>query len=277
MGEVPLWLALLIVAAVVAVSIAAKLLLRRFAPCGGFFTDSDRAAGVFGVLGTSFAVLLAFVIFLAFESFGNAREKAGQEAVAVAELFQTAQLFAPRERRQLHADLVCYARAVIKDEWRTMRKGRSSELVQRWVTRLEDDSRSVTISSPKQSIALAHWFDSYGERLEGRRGRLAEASPFVPPLLWVVLILAGVLVLLYQCLFADPGEPLFVQTLMIGAVAAIVASGLLTVRFLDRPYDNVSGSIKPSAMSRSLGIIERDWVRFHASARIPCNERGVPA
>jgi hypothetical protein len=100
---VPLWLALLIVAAAVAVSIAAKLVVRRVAPRGGFFTDSDRAAGVFGVLGTSFAVLLAFVIFLAFESFGNAREKAGQEAVAVAELFQTAQLFAPRQRRQLHA------------------------------------------------------------------------------------------------------------------------------------------------------------------------------
>jgi hypothetical protein len=166
---------------------------------------------------------------------------------------------------------------VINDEWRTMRQGRASELVQRWVTRLEDDSRSVTISSTKQSVAYAHWFDSYGERLEGRRGRLAEASPFVPPLLWVVLILAGVLVLVYQCLFADPDEPLFVQTLMIGAVAAIVASGLLTVRFLDRPYDNVSGSIKPSAMSRSLSIIERDWMRFHARSAIPCDEQGTPA
>jgi hypothetical protein len=60
-------------------------------------------------------VLLAFVIFLAFESYGNAREQAGQEAVAVAGLFQTAQLFAPLERRRLQGDLVCYARSVVKD------------------------------------------------------------------------------------------------------------------------------------------------------------------
>jgi hypothetical protein len=273
---VDLWVALLIIAGVVAASIAVKLVVRRFAPDGGFFTDSDRSAGVFGVIGNSFAVLLAFVIFLAFETFDNARQKSGQEAVAVAELFQTAQLFGQPQRRQLQGDLVCYARAVIKDEWRTMRAGRPSGLVQSWVTRIEDDARRVTISGPKQTAAYQHWFDAYGQRLEGRRGRLAEASPIVPPLLWVALILGGVLVLLYQCFYADPKEPLPVQALMIGAVAAIATAGLLSVRFLDRPYDNASGSIKPSAMARSLGIIEHDWTRFQPGTRIPCDERGSP-
>jgi hypothetical protein len=48
------------------------------------------------------------------------------------------------------------------------------------------------------------------------------------------------------------------------------------VRFLDRPYENASGSIKPTAMTRSLGTIERGWIRFEARARIPCDERGSP-
>jgi hypothetical protein len=51
------------------VTIAAMLLVRRYAPVGGYFTDSDRAAGIFGVIGTAFAVFLAFVIFLSFESY----------------------------------------------------------------------------------------------------------------------------------------------------------------------------------------------------------------
>jgi hypothetical protein len=134
----------------------------------------------------------------------------------------------------------------------------------------------VTISWRSLSAAYSHWFDSYDQRLEGRRGRLAEADPIVPPLLWVVLILGGALVLLYQCFYADPREPLPVQALMIGAVAAIATAGLLSVRFLDRPYENMSGSIKPSAMTRSLSIIESDWARFQAGARIPCDERGSP-
>jgi hypothetical protein len=43
----------------IAVAVAAKLLVRRRAPLGGFFSDSSRAAGTFGVIGTMFAVVLA--------------------------------------------------------------------------------------------------------------------------------------------------------------------------------------------------------------------------
>src|SRR6266545_584512 len=94
---------------------------RRRAPEGGFFSDLDRAAGVFGVLGTSFAVLLAFVIFVAFESYVEAKDKAGQEAVAVLELYHTAKLFPSPVRETLDGELACYARSVIDDEWPTMK------------------------------------------------------------------------------------------------------------------------------------------------------------
>jgi fructose-specific phosphotransferase system IIC component len=63
------WIAALVIVAAVAGSVAAKLLVRRRAPEGGWFTDASRAAGIFGVLGTMFAVVLAFVIFLALESY----------------------------------------------------------------------------------------------------------------------------------------------------------------------------------------------------------------
>jgi len=53
----------LIIIVSVAATVAAMLLVRRRAPVEGFFTDSDRAAGIFGVTGTGFAVFLAFVIF----------------------------------------------------------------------------------------------------------------------------------------------------------------------------------------------------------------------
>ena len=51
-------LATFIVIVAVAIGIAAMLLVRRTAPDGSYFHDGDRAAGVFGVLATGFAVLL---------------------------------------------------------------------------------------------------------------------------------------------------------------------------------------------------------------------------
>ena len=53
-------------------------------PAGSYFEDGDRAAGVFGVLATGFAVLLGFVVFLAFESFDTSRSGAEAEAEIVA-------------------------------------------------------------------------------------------------------------------------------------------------------------------------------------------------
>jgi hypothetical protein len=67
--------AILIVVAATAVAVVAMLLVRRGAPDGSYFNDGDRAAGVFGVLATGFAVLLGFVVFLAFTSYDTARQR----------------------------------------------------------------------------------------------------------------------------------------------------------------------------------------------------------
>ncbi len=84
-----IFVAVLVVVAVTAVAVAAMLVVRRNAPDGSYFHDGDRAAGVFGVLATGFAVLLGFVVFLAFTSYDAARSGAEQEAVIVAQQVET--------------------------------------------------------------------------------------------------------------------------------------------------------------------------------------------
>jgi hypothetical protein len=268
-------LALAIIVAAVAVTVTLMLVVRRFAaPAGGFFTDSDRAAGVFGVSGTGFAVLLAFVIFLAFSSYDRGREKASSEAAAVSELYGTANLFQPDARRQLHGELICYARAVIHDEWRTMRHERESPLVDDWLERIERTFDGTRLHGDKERLGFDHWFDQSADRREGRIGRLVEAKPLVPGLVWLALFLGGALIIFYMCFYADPREPAFVQALQIGAVTTMVVAGLLVVRFLDRPYTNASGGLRPTAMTTALHQMEhRDAVAGGQAARL-CGEAG---
>ena len=268
-------LALAIIAIAATVAITLMLAIRRFAaPAGGFFTDPDRAAGVFGVTGTGFAVLLAFVIFLAFSSYDRARDKASVEAVAISQLFRTANLFSQDARRQLHGELICYARAVIHDEWRTMRDERESRLVDGWLAQIERTVDGMQLHGDSQRLGFDHWFDQSAERREGRRGRLAEAAPLVPSLVWLALFLGGGLMIVYMCLYADPREPAFVQALMIGAVTTMVVAGMLVVRFLDRPYTDASGSIKPTAMTTTLRQMERRDTASASGAARHCDESG---
>jgi hypothetical protein len=269
--------AVAIVAAAVVATVTIMLLVRRFlAPAGGFFTDSDRAAGVFGVTGTGFAVLLAFVIFLSFSSYDRARDKASTEAVAVTELFRTAKLFSPESRRRLHGELICYARAVVREEWHTMRKGHGSPVVDDWLLRIERTIDGIRLHGESQRVAFEHWFDEASDRREGRRGRLAEGEPLVPSLIWLALFLGGALIVAYMCFYADPREPFFVQALMMGAVTTMVVVGLLVVWFLDHPYQGASGSIKPTAMTMTLRRMEEENKASTPVAVSLCDQRGRP-
>src|SRR5690242_19800534 len=98
-----LWLALFILVAVTGVAVVAMLVARRRAPEGSHFNDGDRAAGVFGVLATGYAVLLGFVVFLAFTSYDNARAGAESEARVVGQQVETAEFFPEPARTQITA------------------------------------------------------------------------------------------------------------------------------------------------------------------------------
>src|SRR3954470_11836265 len=108
--------AALVVVVITLAAIAAMLMVRRRAPEGSYFEDGDRAAGVFGVLATGFALLSGFVIFLAFESYDTARAGAEDEARTVAHQFETVQFLPARTRERLSGELVCYSRNVVREE-----------------------------------------------------------------------------------------------------------------------------------------------------------------
>jgi hypothetical protein len=74
----------------------------------------------------------------------------------------------------------------------------------------------------------------------------------------LILIIGAVVVIASVALFADREETAVTQAAMVAAVAIIVVSGLVLVRFLDRPYEGKSGSIKPTAMERTLAQMERE-------------------
>lgn len=87
------WIAALVLVLVVTAAITVKLLVRRRAPMGGWFTDSPRSAGTLSVIGTMFAVMLAFVILVALQSYQRAKEGSNIEAIAVTELDSIAVVF----------------------------------------------------------------------------------------------------------------------------------------------------------------------------------------
>jgi hypothetical protein len=256
--------------------IAAILRIRRHAPEGGYFDDGDRAAGVFGVLATGFALLLGFVIFLAFTKYDGSRAGAEAEALAVVQLFETSQLMPPDTRSQLAGEVECYARSVVNLEWPAMQAGRGFETISPWGLSMFRTLQTIAPGTAAEQSAYDAWLAQTSAREEARRDRLHAAEGVVPQPLWIVLLLSAALVLVYVLFFADSGERAVVQGLMAGSVTAVVVASLLVLSSLNRPYDTDVGGIRPVAMQRSLEIIGSARVALDLDQPLPCDAVGQP-
>lgn len=256
--------------------IVAILLVRRRAPEGGYFNDGDRASGVFGVLATGFALLLGFVIFLAFTKYDGSRAGAEAEALAVVQLFETAQLMPPDARPLLAGEVECYARSVVNLEWPAMEAGRGFETISPWGLSMFRTLQGVEPATAAEQSAYDSWLAQTSAREEARRDRLHAAEGVVPLPMWIVLLLSAVLVLVYLLFFADSAELAVVQGLLAGSVTAVVVASLLLLSTLNRPYEVDVGGIRPVAMQRSLEIIESARVALDLDEPLPCDVVGQP-
>src|SRR5439155_27137907 len=113
-----------IVVAAAAASVAVMLLVRRSIRSEATVRELERRIPtVFAFVGTAFAVLLAFVVFEAFENYDKDREAADTEALTVVQLSRTADGFASAQRNDFEGLLLCYARAVVHHDWPAMKNG----------------------------------------------------------------------------------------------------------------------------------------------------------
>jgi hypothetical protein len=266
--------AALIVLGVTVIAVAAMLFVRRRAPEGSYFEDGDRAAGVFGVLATGFAVLLGFVVFLAFESFDTSRSGAGAEAQVVAEQFETAQLMPTAVRGTFLGQLVCYARSVVHQEWPQMESGSLGAGFNPWGVTMFRTLKTTEPRSASEQSAFGKWLDQRTDRQDARNDRTHGAEGVIPGALWIVLFLSAVIIFVFMLFFADSGERAIVQAMMMGSVAIVLSSTLLLLWFLDNPYHHGYGGLRPVAMKRTLGLLAsetQDAGRFE----IPCDPMGA--
>ena len=187
-------MALVVVVAAAALAIGALLLVRRRAPEGSYFNDGDRAAGVFGVLATGFAVLLGLVVVLAFTSYDDARTGAATEALTVAQQYEVAHLLPPARGRRLAAELICYGRSVVHQEWPRMQDGTQTDAMNPWGVALFRTLRTIDPRRASEQAAYSKWLDQRLDREAARSARIHGAASVIPTPLWLVLFVTAVMI-----------------------------------------------------------------------------------
>jgi hypothetical protein len=270
-----LFWAALIVVLVAGAATTAMLLVRRRAPAGSYFEDGDRAAGVFGVLATGFAVLLGFVVFLAFESFDTSRSGAVSEAQIISEEFETAQLMPAAVRARFSGELICYARSVVHQEWPQMESGTLGNGHNPWGIAMFQTLKTVQPRSTVEQAAFSKWLDQRTDRESARADRTHGAEGVIPTPLWIVLLLSAAIIFVFMLFFADSAERPVVQATMMGSVAVVISSTLLLLWFLDHPFSQSLGGLRPVAMERTIDQLTHERGIAAGHFEIPCDAQGA--
>jgi Protein of unknown function (DUF4239) len=266
--------AVFIVAAATTVAVGAMLFVRRRAPQGSYFEDGDRAAGVFGVLATGFAVLLGLIVFLAFTSYDESRSGAEAEALVVAQQFETAQFLPADVRRRLSDELICYARSVVHVEWPRMEAGTLGAGINPWGVALFRTLQTADPTTAPEQSAFDKWLDQTSDREEARRDRIHGAAGIVPGSVWIVLLLTAGVVFAYMLFFADSSEQARSQAMLMGSATTVVVATMLAIIALDNPYRPGVGAIEPAAMERSLELLDQARIVVNDRAPLPCDADG---
>jgi hypothetical protein len=269
-----LWTILILLAANAA-TIGAMLLVRRRAPEGSYFKDGDRASGVFGVLAGGFAIFAGFIIFLAFTTYDQSRSGGEAEALTAIQQFETAQLLPPGVRDRLTGEIVCYGRSVVHQEWPQMQDGKGGDTINPWSIALFRSLQLVNPKTASEQAAYGKWLDQTSDRESGRRDRLHGAEGIIPTSIWLVLILIAGVVFTFMLFFADSGEGVFSQAMLMGSATTVIVLTLAAINALNHPYNAGIGQIKPVAMQRSLRILDTARTVLNIRAPVPCDARGA--
>jgi hypothetical protein len=177
---------------------------------------------------------------------------------------------------KLTGELVCYGRSVIHTEWPRTESGSQGDEINPWGVELFRTLQTVQLRTPSQETAYGKWLDQTSDREGARIDRIHGAVGVIPTPLWVVLLMISVVIFVFMLFFADSGEGAITQAVLMGSVASVVVAMMLLIRFLDTPFHDGVGGVRPVAMERTLRIVDQALQAVGARVVLPCDAQGNP-
>lgn len=209
-------------------------LVRRLVPLAVLETHHEVAGFIIGVLGAIYAVLLAFVVVIMWDQYGEARANIEQEANQLNSLSHLAQGYPGETRSRLLDMLRAYAQSAIDDEWPAMAQGDESGRTQSAMDDLWRAHMDFDPQTNRETTLYQESLDHLDELSASRRLRLYASRDDLPPIIQVLLWGGGLITIAFTYFFGV--KSIRSQALMTAALAGVIAFILFLVLALDNPF-----------------------------------------
>jgi hypothetical protein len=236
-------------------AIAGLCAVRACVPAATLHESNDVVGNYLQTVGTIYAVLLAFVVYVVWGQFNDARLVVEREANEIVDLFRTAKGFPAGPRQHVQDHLRRYADEVVRAEWHAMAVNdeaciaRTSRILDGTWDALEEFEAANVCHHSLFEEALSRFNDLSDLRTE----RLVSSRQRIPFAMRLLMYMGAIILIGSMWLFEV--RSFAIHALITGAMAGALSHVLYIVADLD---DTFSGDwqVSPAAFERARAYME---------------------
>jgi Protein of unknown function (DUF4239) len=223
---------------IVVLTVTASLLfmrgLNRVWPWDKRHAHNDLIGWQLSILGTTYAVILGFMLYTVWTNFGAAELNAEDEANAVGNLYRLAQGLPEQQRGQIEALTRSYARIVVEEDWPVMAADQVPEASHKANQDMWKALMSIQTHSPSEITAEDHALSELSALTGHRRTRLLQSASRLPSVLWCLLIVGGAVTIASASMFGSANT--YLHALQIFVFSLLIVLALVAVADINRPF-----------------------------------------
>jgi Na+/proline symporter len=200
--------------------------------------NHEVAAIIFNAFGLFYGVMVAFVVFVTWSGYDEATKNLQLEASEALDIFHSAESFPDPAKNVIQHALRDYVASVYNDEVQRMSQGE----VRLFSSGAHANLRTLfsqmdTTSLPNREL-YAETLRCLNNLAQYRRLRIFAGNDTVPPVIWLVLLVGGVLAVSYTFFFGM--RNIRAQYLLTTTLTVMVSSILFLIYVLDHPFTGTS-------------------------------------
>jgi len=243
---------------IVAASIVAALLfwwfIRRIWPPERRRVHNEITGWQISVLGTTYAVIIGFMLFAVWSEYQAAERNAEAEASCLINVYWAASGLPPTQRQEVRKLASDYADAMITDEWPAMNQGTLTHAGTKIIQQFWEAASQNQPLSASEQVSLQQTISEIGSITEHRRIRQLQSQTTLPAVLWIVLIVGGAITIMSSCLFGSEYPAL--HMLQVVTLALLLSLSLVAIADINRPFQGTV-HVKPTGFENAKRVFDK--------------------
>ena len=246
---------ILIVLACVGGSVIFLFGVTRASPVHSRKESNDFTGAVVSVIGTTYAVLLAFMLFTVWTMFQNAQVNAEQEANDLVNVYRISGELQDPERSTLQDLTRRYAQHTVAVEFPAMTNEALPPEGGQLINQMWKAAHAVQPHSSDESQAVGDLTNTLENLTEHRGIRIMQSHEMLPPILWIVLIAGGIITVAASCFFGV--QNFRFHLMQVTVLSCLIALVLVAIADIDSPYQG-DVKVNPAGFEFALHTFSED-------------------